>query len=100
MGVLFPDIPNVVFAIFGVIAVGIYFRFAHGMGLSMRALLWAGIISLTISVFNCSVSRADSGKRLSDVKLVFETCRQQTGRDVHDLDRDQDGHPCEKDCGN
>lgn len=130
MGVLFPDIPNIVFIGFGVLALFIYFNFFTGMGLEVQALLWAGIISLAISVFNCSYAKAGSKARLSDgrevlcdseryncpspsykrnpkkklrncadVKLVFQTCQNEQGRDVHDLDRDGDGHPCDRDCG-
>jgi hypothetical protein len=33
-------------------------------------------------------------KNCDDVKLVWSICE----RDVHDLDRDNDGHPCERDC--
>lgn len=33
-------------------------------------------------------------KSCADVQLVWKTCK----TDIHDLDRDHDGIPCEKDC--
>jgi hypothetical protein len=49
--------------------------------------------------YNCpSYKGPYQNKRLKsckDVMLVWKTCKS----DVHDLDRDGDGKPCEEDCG-
>lgn len=37
-------------------------------------------------------------KTCADVALVFRTCNERQRRDVHGLDTNDDGRPCEEDC--
>lgn len=55
-------------------------------------------INCSHEAYNCpSYTGKYQSKRLKncdEVRIVWDTCKD----DVHDLDRDNDGKPCEKDC--
>lgn len=48
--------------------------------------------------YNCPSAKGNKPwkrlKNCTEVKMVWETCQ----KDVHGLDRDKDGIPCEEDC--
>ena len=50
----------------------------------------SAVCSCSGNIYNCSNFGSQGA-----AQVCYEYCREQTGRDVHDLDRDNDGRACE-----